>query len=113
MGTGKWTEDYFRKRLKSERDSRGWTQREMEKLLSDRGIPMHWTTIAKIEKGDRSVRIDEAAAIADLFELSLDSLMGRKAKLENEHLHTLRAVFDTAQQCGWQVAAIRTTLGDR
>jgi hypothetical protein len=38
----------------------------MATMLSDKGIPMHWTTIAKIEKNDRSVRIDEAAGIADL-----------------------------------------------
>jgi hypothetical protein len=36
----------------------------MATMLSDKGIPMHWTTIAKIEKNDRSVRIDEAAGIA-------------------------------------------------
>ena len=28
------------------------------------GLDLHWTTIAKIENGDRSVRIDEAARIA-------------------------------------------------
>jgi hypothetical protein len=39
---------------------------------------MHPTTVAKIEAGDRSVRINEAVGIADLFEVSLDSLLGRK-----------------------------------
>jgi len=38
---------------------------------------MHWTTIAKIEKGERSVRIDEAAGIAELIETSVDALPGR------------------------------------
>ena len=40
----------------------------MAKMLADRGVqPMHPTTIAKIEAGDRSVRINEAVEIADLF----------------------------------------------
>ena len=40
---------------------------------------MHATTIAKIEAGSRSVRINEAVGIADLFEVSLDTLLGRKS----------------------------------
>jgi transcriptional regulator with XRE-family HTH domain len=66
MGKRKWTEDYFSKRLRAERERRKWTQTELADQLDAKGIPMHWTTIAKIEKGDRSVRIDEAAGIADL-----------------------------------------------
>ena len=77
MGRKKWTEDYFSKRIRTERERREWSQADMAKMLSDKGIPMHWTTVAKIEKGDRSVRIDEAAGIADLFEVSLDVLLDR------------------------------------
>ena len=32
---------------------------------------MHLITIAKIEAGDRAVRIDEATGLADLFDASL------------------------------------------
>lgn len=77
MGKFKWVEDRFSQQVRAERERRGWTQSEMAKMLSDRGIAMHWTTVAKIEKGDRSVRIDEAAAIAELFGASVDVLLGR------------------------------------
>ena len=60
MGNRKWTDDYFSKRLRAEREQRGWSQADMAKRLSAKDIPMHWTTIAKIEAGDRSVRIVEA-----------------------------------------------------
>lgn len=51
----------------------------MAKMLADSGIqPMHSTTVAKIEAGERSVRINEAAGIADLFGVTVDSLLGRK-----------------------------------
>jgi transcriptional regulator with XRE-family HTH domain len=79
MGRRKWIEDSFREHLKTERESRGWSQTELAKMLSDSlRNPVHWTTIAKIEKGDRSVRIDEAAAVADLFDMSVDALLGRQ-----------------------------------
>ena len=48
-------EEYFRKRLRLERDEvRGWSQAELAKMLTARGIDMHPTTIAKIEAGDRA-----------------------------------------------------------
>lgn len=47
----------------------------MAKVLSDNGTGMHATTIAKIEAGDRAVRIDEAVAIADALDIPLDDLL--------------------------------------
>jgi ribosome-binding protein aMBF1 (putative translation factor) len=88
-GKRKWTEDHFAKRLRAEREHRGWSQAEMAKMLSDRGIPMDWTTIAKVEKNDRSVRIDEAAGIADLFGTSVDELLGRKVAPERHMTYPL------------------------
>ncbi len=79
----------------------------MAKRLRDKGIePMHPTTIAKIESGDRAVRIDEATGIADLFEISLDSLLGRKAGLDNDLGYALRALRDGAQKSVWDLTAI-------
>ena len=78
MSMQKWADDRFGKRVKAERERRGWSQAEMAKILSDKGLrPMHPTTVAKIEAGDRSVRINEAVGMADLFEVSMDSLLGR------------------------------------
>lgn len=69
--------DQFRRRLKSERERRDWSQADMANLLSEKGIAVHPTTIAKIEAGDRAVRVDELNAIADLFGTSVDALLGR------------------------------------
>jgi transcriptional regulator with XRE-family HTH domain len=113
MGTTKWTEDYFRKQLKAERERRNWSQAELAKLLSDREIPMHWTTVAKIEKGNRSVRIDEAAGIADLFEVSLDALMGRSVGSESDLVYTVQRVLQTSLQIPGQIALIERELRER
>ena len=97
MGRKERTEDYFRKRLRVERELKGWSQSDVAKMLSDNGTAMHSTTIAKIEAGDRNVRIDEATAISDLFEVSLDGLLGRKG-IEDDQSHALSVLADEAQK---------------
>jgi transcriptional regulator with XRE-family HTH domain len=79
MARQKWADSEFGHRLKAERERQGWTQPQIAKMLSDRcAQPIHATTIAKIEAGTRSVRINEAVAMADLFEVSIDALLGRR-----------------------------------
>ncbi|WP_284226041.1 helix-turn-helix transcriptional regulator [Mycobacterium antarcticum] len=71
--------EYFRERLRMERVRRSWSQAYVAKCLSDMGIgQMHISTIAKIEAGGRVVRLTEAAAIADLFDIPLANLLGRQ-----------------------------------
>ena len=84
MANKKWTEHHFSKALKDQRDGRNLSQDQLAKLLAEKDIHMHWTTIAKIEKGERSVRIDEAAAIADIFDMSVDTLLGRKPSAQRD-----------------------------
>lgn len=70
----------FRERVKAERerDRRKWSQAELSKRLQAKGLKhILPSTVAKIESGDRAVRIDEANALADLFGVSVDGLLGR------------------------------------
>lgn len=107
MGRRERIADYFRKRLRSERELKGWSQADMAKMLSDNGF--HATTIAKIEAGDRTVRIDEATAIADLLGLSLDALLGRKG-LEDDASHALSVLADEAIAASMEAMKIRDRL---
>jgi transcriptional regulator with XRE-family HTH domain len=113
--TQKWADDRFGKRVKAERETRGWSQAEMAKILSDRGLrPMHPTTVAKIEAGDRSVRINEAVGIADLFKVSMDDLLGRKQGTErNELTYPLRVLRDTARRSAEQVGAMAESIREQ
>lgn len=113
MGKHKWIDDHFRKQLKDERERREWKQADLAKMLSDKGIPMDWTTVAKIEKGVRSVRIDEAAAIADCFGISVDTLLGRRARLRSDRVYTLTAVVDTAYRASGQLIEVISALRDK
>jgi hypothetical protein len=85
----------------------------MVELLEAEGIGLHWTSLSKIEKGERSVRIDEAKAIADLLELSVDSMLGRKAALEDDAARALRGVLDAVHQAHVQLVLMNRPLADR
>lgn len=95
----------FRERIRQEREYRKWSQAAVADMLSDKGIKgVYPTTVAKIESGERAVRIDEAAALADLFDMSVDALMGRSPGSQPSELaFQLRTVRDTARQIYQQV----------
>jgi len=110
MGRREQTANHFGKRVRDEREHRGWSQSQMAKLLSDNKIPMiHASTIAKIEAGSRPTRIDEAIGIADLFGISLDALLGREG-MEDEAAHSMTLLADEAAQLIPEVVQIRERL---
>jgi transcriptional regulator with XRE-family HTH domain len=102
----------FRERVKQERDGRKWSQADLSKMLSDKGIKgIYPTTIAKIESGERAVRIDEATALADLFEVSVDSLLGRSPGAQRSELtYLLRALRQSAQKALGDLETVRELL---
>lgn len=106
----------FGKRVRDERERRGWSQEELAKRLTDRGIEgMHSSTIAKIESSrkPRAVRLAEASAIAELFEVSLDVLLGRSAIPDRDAVYTLRGVHSTARQVSGQLTTAASSIGER
>lgn len=61
--------------MKEERERLGIGQAELAKRLQAAGIDhMHPTTISRIESGDRSVRLDEAFAIANALDLDVQRM---------------------------------------
>ena len=113
MGNSQDARSYFGKQVKELRKRRGWSQSDMAKLLTAKGFRAHTTTIHKIEVADqRSVPIDEAAAIADLFEVSLDRLLGRDLGPDRDVIYELEALLDVTRQASALVPSIEKTLRD-
>lgn len=108
----KWIEHHFSKALKDLRKSRDWSQSQLEKMLAEKGIHLHWTTIAKIEKGERSVRIDEAAAIADLFDTSVDALLGRQLPDDSTLTFAITTLLGYVRDADNQIAQARHIATD-
>jgi transcriptional regulator with XRE-family HTH domain len=106
-------ENRFRERVKQERIGHHLSQADLAKLLRHKGLEkIYATTVAKIESGDRSVRINEAEALADLFEMSIDALLGRTAP-KNDVRYAARALHDAVEQAAWQVETIEAGVRDR
>lgn len=105
MGRETSVEARFRERIRREREERKLSQAELAEMLGGKGIKgIYPTTIAKIESGERAVRIDEAAALADLFEVSVDALMGRSPDSQTSELaFELRNLRDTTRRFYLQV----------
>lgn len=113
MGRENFWQVQFRKKLRLERERRGWSQAQVSQSLKGKGIDnMYPTTVAKIESGDREVKLDEAAAIADLFEMSLDALVARGSakRRDDEFTFYLRRLRENARQRAGQVADLSWSI---
>lgn len=50
---------------------RNWSQEEVAEKLRHEGFEMHQTTVAKIERGARPLRVAEAAALGAVFDMPI------------------------------------------
>lgn len=56
------------------------SQRRLSRELTRRGVAgLYPATIAKIESGARAVQVDELRALADIFGITTDTLIGRRS----------------------------------
>ena len=110
MGDQKWADDKFGKRLKLLRTRKGWTQAQLAEKLSANGIHLTPAQLARIEKDQRSLRAVEAAAFADLYKLSMDALLSRRARPKADLMDALRGALDTKEQTRWSVSSAERTL---
>ena len=102
----------FRKAAKAERLAREWSQAEMAEMLKLKGVDHVYTSLlAKIENGQREVKLDEAVAIADLLGLSIDTLLGRTpSSPESDTVYALRLLAGTSEQWCRQVWGMSEAL---
>ena len=112
MANGERTDEFFRKRFTAERKRREWSQADVEAQFKARGVHVPATAVSKLESGARSVRLDEAVAIADMFEMSVDTLLGRGAGLEDDLAYALRAVKESARRIAAQLAPLMHEIDD-
>jgi len=59
-----WWEQRFGSKTREMRQARNWSQEDLASRLSEVGVEMHQTTVAKLERGARPLRVSEAVAIA-------------------------------------------------
>lgn len=114
MAKGKWNADYFARRIRTERLQRKWTHKQLAEFMSNKsGPPIDVTTVSKIERGERAVRISEAVVLADLFDTSVDSLLGRKAQPGDDADYALTAALDIARRSSMELTGMQNAIIER
>lgn len=64
------------------------SQRDVAQAVTDRhGLGWHQTTVAKVEAGDRPVRVAEALAVADVLGVHVDELLDQPADSSEARQH--------------------------
>jgi transcriptional regulator with XRE-family HTH domain len=101
---GLW-ERNFRDRMVSMREAEGMTQTDLARALrTDFGLPFHQQTIARIEAGERPVRLNEANLIAETLHTDLFSMMSDKGSPETVQLN-LRLAGERLAERGAEIVA--------
>ena len=62
--------------LRAARERARLSQRETAELMRKRGRPFHQQTIARIERGQQDLTVDEAAAIAEIYGVTVGEIIG-------------------------------------
>src|SRR5437867_934626 len=85
-------ETVFREHLKAKRIALGRTQKDVARRAREFGFDeAHQPTIARIERGDRAIGLDEAAALARAVETPLiDMLWSGNSAPNNEAARSIR-----------------------
>jgi transcriptional regulator with XRE-family HTH domain len=104
----------FRERISRERKRRGWSQAEVADKLNAMGIDsMYNTTVAKIEAGDRDIKLDEAVALARLYDAPLDTLVGLGPNSGRDLDYLLDALSDVVLHARTELDRTGRSLRDR
>jgi transcriptional regulator with XRE-family HTH domain len=101
------------------RQDRNWSQEDVAERLRHQGFEMHQTTVAKIERGARPLRVAEATALADVFEMPIMAVfesslvpMDHPGELESQRkeLDLARKRVDTSRETLYSVAQSHAQL---
>jgi transcriptional regulator with XRE-family HTH domain len=109
MGLHQSVAGRLRQRIREERERHGWSQARFATKVSERGLVIHPSTIAKIEMGKRAVHVDELSTFADIFGTSIDALVGRRGA-STDLAWAASKLTSNAQKMATDLDALRTRL---
>lgn len=93
-----WERD-FGEKVRQWRQARSWSQEDLAEKLRQHGFDMHQTTVAKLERGARPLRVAEAAAIAVIFGVPpLAVFLGPPPERMPWALEQMQEALQTAEQ---------------
>ena len=64
------------------REGRGWSQQMLADQLRQQGMDIHPTGLTRLEQGQRAIRLNEALALARVFGLDAQMLLGALGQVD-------------------------------
>jgi len=106
----------FAENMRRYREAKGWSQGELARRVREAGLEnFHQTTISRIEKGERPIRLGEARVIAQVLKKSLTRLLlkGEEALLADDLVSAHKAVAGAWFEIQEQTNQLITLKQDR
>jgi transcriptional regulator with XRE-family HTH domain len=90
-------EAMFSDRVFAFRKAMDWSQEELARRMSEFGFSWRQTTVAKVENAQRPLRLNEAAALAAVFDVDLSEML---RSLDDERGRATRDLMRLTQKLG-------------
>ncbi|MFK0002558.1 helix-turn-helix domain-containing protein [Paenarthrobacter sp. NPDC090522] len=105
-------EKHFAENVRRLREERGWSQSELARRMVEAGWSAYnQMAISRTEKNERSVRLGEAIAIAELFDVNLSTMMSPTHQVDLElHLHQMFEAHSRLQKAADDFLEAQTLL---
>jgi transcriptional regulator with XRE-family HTH domain len=109
------TEQRFAANLRGVREDSRMSQYALAQEMSERGWPWRQQTVARVETGQRMVRLGEATAIAEILQVPLDMLIlprgeSRDAELLTEWMQRAQSAFAQIMSAAAELIVTRKNL---
>lgn len=89
----------FRQRLREERERAGFSQMELARLMTERlSARIDSTTVTRMERGERTVRLDEAVVAAEVLGVPLPNMLNAAGTGLLAKIDDVRFRLDGAQR---------------
>jgi transcriptional regulator with XRE-family HTH domain len=108
-------EDMVARHIAYLRKKKGWSNAELAKRMTDAGCPINQSAIQKIEHGDprRTISLDEALALADVFGTTVEELMRPPEEVITVDLaRFIKDARDLRSEVSQMVAKVRESFED-
>lgn len=106
-------ERFFATRVRERRDLLGWSQVQLALELKQAGHDLDATTITRLERGERRIRLDDAVALADVLGLDLWASIGPNPVDLREQIDRAEVEVEAAAQAERYWAAAREAASRR
>ncbi|MCD4850092.1 helix-turn-helix domain-containing protein [Arthrobacter sp. AK01] len=101
-------DELFGLEVQSQREYKGWSMTEFASMLKAAGLNnFHPTTVGRMERGERPVRLSEAVVIAEVLGSKLDDLVVEPLEADSAVRWSIKAVESSSKRAARYLDNVR------